>query len=183
MVDATRDHILKTTIALLDAEPNPKQLTTRAIASAAGVGIGLINYHFGSKDKLVNEALWAVIGTEAQGWLALDADGDPEARLRGLLQTTAAMAMARRDLLRHAMLGEIQQSSFTVQHMVLPLLRDTLPNEDELRLRLRTYALVAALQAAFVQLDALGDYLGHDLRDPSNLTEMIDHLIDIAIAK
>ena len=43
-----------------------KGTTSRAIAAAAGVNLGAITYHFGSKDQLVAQALLETV----RGWLA-----------------------------------------------------------------------------------------------------------------
>ena len=56
--------------------------TSRAIAAAAGVNLGAITYHFGSKDELVARALLETV----RGWLApamaiLKRDMDPAERL------------------------------------------------------------------------------------------------------
>lgn len=56
--------------------------TSRAISAAAGVNLGAITYHFGSKDELVARALVQAV----RGWLApaldvLRADMDPAQRL------------------------------------------------------------------------------------------------------
>ncbi|MGH2794646.1 MAG: TetR/AcrR family transcriptional regulator [Actinomycetota bacterium] len=56
--------------------------TSRAIAAAAGVNLGAITYHFGSKDELVAQALLETV----RGWLApamaiLKREMDPAERL------------------------------------------------------------------------------------------------------
>jgi AcrR family transcriptional regulator len=56
--------------------------TSRAIAAAAGVNLGAITYHFGSKDELVAQALLRTV----RGWLApaldiLRRETDPAERL------------------------------------------------------------------------------------------------------
>jgi AcrR family transcriptional regulator len=56
--------------------------TSRAIAAAAGVNLGAITYHFGSKDELVAQALLSAV----KGWMepaleTLRRDTDPAERL------------------------------------------------------------------------------------------------------
>jgi len=55
---STREKILDVAIDLIEKGGTAKA-TTRTIAAAAGVNIAAINYHFGSKEKLVDEALAA----------------------------------------------------------------------------------------------------------------------------
>lgn len=50
-----KDLILQTTLELIKNE-GIEQVTVRKIANRANVNAALINYHFGSKDKLLNDA-------------------------------------------------------------------------------------------------------------------------------
>ncbi len=71
--------------------------TSRAIAAAAGVNLGAITYHFGSKDELVAQALLRTV----RGWLApalemLQRDIDPAERLiRAVAELQRTFADAR----------------------------------------------------------------------------------------
>jgi AcrR family transcriptional regulator len=58
---STKDRILQSAKLLL-ASRGPNAMTVRDIAEDSGVNIASINYHFGSRDALICEALLAVIG-------------------------------------------------------------------------------------------------------------------------
>src|SRR5512145_213980 len=55
MTEDTRKSILEATLSIV-GEGGFGGLTVRAIAERAGVAIGTVNYHFGSKDNAVSEA-------------------------------------------------------------------------------------------------------------------------------
>jgi len=55
MTDETKRAILEATLALA-GEGGFESLTVRSIAERAGIGIGTVHYHFGSKDKAIAEA-------------------------------------------------------------------------------------------------------------------------------
>ena len=57
-----RNRIIKAAIELLDEHSDPARITVRQIAERAGVGTGLINYHFQTKDNLLQEAVSSVTG-------------------------------------------------------------------------------------------------------------------------
>lgn len=87
-------------------------LTSREIASTAGVNLQAITYHFGSKDSLVAAALTQVV-QQRLGPIraALDADGDPAQRLFEALDAIrAAFDVGRDDL---AMYAEAMAASAT----------------------------------------------------------------------
>lgn len=58
-----KDRIIKVTTELIEQySGNIKSITSRMIAEKAEIGLGLINYHFGSKDELITECVQHIIG-------------------------------------------------------------------------------------------------------------------------
>jgi len=79
---STKENILRSTLLLIKAD-GFDELTTRKIAASAGVNISLVNYYFGSKEKLLNEALRIILDTFNDCFAPLDDDTlDPKERLR-----------------------------------------------------------------------------------------------------
>ena len=53
-MSAIKELLIDQTIALInESDGRPDSITARAIAQRSGVALGLINYHFGSKDDLL----------------------------------------------------------------------------------------------------------------------------------
>ena len=53
-----KNRIIEVTTELIEQHNgNIKDITARMIATKAGVGLGLINYHFGSKEKLIMDPI------------------------------------------------------------------------------------------------------------------------------
>ncbi|MEH7306516.1 TetR/AcrR family transcriptional regulator [Neobacillus drentensis] len=67
----TREKILNSTLELITTE-GLENVTLRKIAAAAEVNLALINYYFGSKDKLINEALKVLLASFREAFLILD---------------------------------------------------------------------------------------------------------------
>ena len=58
-----KNRIIEVTTELIEKHNgNIKDITARMIATKADVGLGLINYHFGSKEKLITECVQRIIG-------------------------------------------------------------------------------------------------------------------------
>lgn len=58
-----KNRIIEATTELIEQyNGSIKDITARMIAAKAGVGLGLINYHFGSKEKLITECVQRIIG-------------------------------------------------------------------------------------------------------------------------
>ena len=57
-----RERIIEVTTKLIqDNKGDIRNITSRKIASESGVGLGLINYHFGSKDQLITMCVQKII--------------------------------------------------------------------------------------------------------------------------
>jgi AcrR family transcriptional regulator len=97
--DATRARLLDGALECL-RRFGLRGTTSRAIAAAAGVNLGAITYHFGSKDELVAQALLSAV----RGWIepALDilrGDGDPAERLLAAVEHLRSAFEGARDML------------------------------------------------------------------------------------
>ncbi len=58
-----KERIIEVTTKLIErCDGNAKSITARMIAEKAGIGLGLINYHFGSKENLITECVQRIIG-------------------------------------------------------------------------------------------------------------------------
>src|SRR5437867_1012653 len=84
--EATRRRLVEGALTVL-ARRGLHGPTSREIATASGVNLAGITYHFGSKDELVAQALLQAI----RGWLApaldiLRGDGHPALRMIGAVQ-------------------------------------------------------------------------------------------------
>ncbi|GKU83553.1 TetR/AcrR family transcriptional regulator [Niallia sp. NCCP-28] len=67
----TKTNILNATLELIKTEGLEK-ITLRKIAAAADVNLALINYYFGSKDKLINETLKVLLASFQEAFSILD---------------------------------------------------------------------------------------------------------------
>jgi len=90
--EATRSRLLQATLEVLRSR-GVAQTTSREIATAAGVNLQAITYHFGSKDDLVAQALVHAVRTwiEPARTALTGIAGDP---LGGLLETVTALQEA-----------------------------------------------------------------------------------------
>ncbi|OKL36603.1 TetR/AcrR family transcriptional regulator [Domibacillus mangrovi] len=68
----TKGNILNSALELIKTEEGLENITLRKIAALANVNVALINYHFGSKDKLINEALKVLLASFRETFLILD---------------------------------------------------------------------------------------------------------------
>lgn len=176
-----KDRIFEAAVELLGEEPNADAITVRRIAERAGVGIGAVNYHFQSKDNLLNQAVGALMQDEANKWLTPPADraGGPVARLRALLKQTARVGMRYPHLLEIAVRYDLEQGPFTAADVVVPLLRELWEGErSEADIRLVALQLLVSIQALYLRRDAVARFTGYRIGDADQMEQIIDRLID-----
>jgi TetR/AcrR family transcriptional regulator, regulator of cefoperazone and chloramphenicol sensitivity len=176
-----KDSIFEAAMALLDEETNPDAITVRQIAERAGVGIGAINYHFQSKDNLLNQAVGALMQVEADKWLAPAADMPDDAlgRLRALLTHTARLGLRYPHLLEIAVRYDLEQGDFAAARTIVPLLRELWAGErSEEEIRLAALQLLSSIQVLYLRREAVARFTGYRLETTEEVEQMVNHLID-----
>jgi len=83
-------------------------VTVRKIACLADVNVAAVNYHFGSKDLLINEALKSITQQLKGSFQYLEQEElNPEERLRNFLVNYAATLVKYPDILKNFMMQSI----------------------------------------------------------------------------
>lgn len=173
-----KKRILQAAMELLN-EQEPETITVRQIAERAQVGVGLINYHFQTKDNLLNEAVGGSMSEVAMQWLQANEQGDPVTRLKNLLKETSSIGVRFPAQLRVSISFELQHGNFSVAQMILPILREIFGmTKTEKELRVLAFQVITPLQLASIRNDAFRAYAGIDLFNEEQRNATIDMLID-----
>lgn len=202
MADDITIRLIEAAERLMRTGRKAETLTSREIAAEAGVSVGLINYHFGSKDALLEKAgqrlfadfepQWERVADSAKNAAAAarsSGDGTHEATIAALragkdelkailkgLADASVLAAGNNDfgLKRQLMEGDMEQVRF-----VAPVLRAMLPpSTDEREIRWAAFFIVAPLQLVFLRHAFLSDWTGTDLDDKAARDAVFDFLID-----
>jgi len=176
-----RQRILDATVALLGEADRPETITARQIAERAGVAVGLINYHFRSRDELLNEAVNTAVSGVAADWYQPFAHHDVDAatRLRQLIKQTSHTVMRYEKFMRITIGHGLLHGEVTTPALIVPLVREIFGSQkSEIEVRLLAYELVVTLQVAFLTQDAFRRYTGIDQHDEAQMDAMLDLLVD-----
>ena len=64
-----KEAIIQATIKLIEEKgEHLEEVTVREICKRAGVGLGLVNYHFGNKDKLIKQCIERMINGNSRAF-------------------------------------------------------------------------------------------------------------------
>lgn len=160
---------------------NIKVITARMIAAKADVGLGLINYHFGSKEKLITECVQRIIGGVVAGFRVEQEFQTDKERLAAWATYVFDFLFEHFAISRVSILGDLQDytgncNSVLTQQGFLLSLKDGISNKDK---AMFVFILTATMQAAFLGSETVKQLLGYDFRKKEDRAAYIGKLIDI----
>ena len=179
--------ILRSAIALVE-ECGEAHVTVRDIAARAGVGIGLINYHFGSKDELLRQCAQAAVAEELDRTRAAvkELDGlPPLERLRVMSKRNCDYMADHPELTRLSLLTDLRRGDFAgdntarSREVFLPLVAQAGKMEPEDQwAKFRTHILIHALQAGLLRRASVQTRIGLDFYEKADRDRFVDLTID-----
>lgn len=192
MREDRKNDIIQATIRLIrEKGSHPEAITVREICKEAGVGVGIINYYFESKDNLIAQCVQQIIGNVIanfgkvlEPWPKTSATG----RLKYAANATVSFLYANENISKISILTDLRSGRAgdnTEQTIAayLPLV-EAVCREKNLALDARqvTGMLCMILQGAFLRTERIQAELGIDMRNPEEREKYVDAAIDRLIA-
>lgn len=179
---STKENILQATLDLIKVS-GCENLTIRRIALAANVNTALINYHFGSKDKLLNEAMKIVLNSLKENFLILGQEGlEPRRKLTLFLKGYVTILQQYPELLRHV----LTTGTFTMDaqfefayfiktrfYSVLPVVAEITGEKDTEKLVMIFLQIVGAIVFPILMKPLIGQVTDYSFPDPEAQVESV----------
>ena len=182
-----KELLIDRTIELIkESEGKPERITARAIAQRSGVALGLINYHFGSKDNLLaeccNKIINELLSSMKPGLIKSEDDGltDRE-RLILYAKQTFEYLFANRVIVKMSILsdfrsyGEDTNSALTQKGFQMAI-KDDIPGKSK---RLIAFSLASSMQTAFLAADESKKITGYDLNTKKGRGSFIEDTVNM----
>ncbi len=166
---------------LRDSPEQIDRITVRQIAERARVGIGSINYHFGSRDNLLSLAIGGILAQTANGFLEQKSDPalQPVDQLKAMLKELCLIAVTNEKLIQFTLTQELMKGDMRTPLYLVPLLKQIFGDEkEEIQLRVIALQILHPIQVAGIAPAAFRMYSGIDLYDTEARNRLIDMLID-----
>ncbi len=176
-----KNHIIEVTTKLIEKHNGSiKDITARMIAAKAGVGLGLINYHFGSKEKLITECVQRIIGKVVTEFQMTEQYETDKERLTNCATYVFNFLFEHSAISRVSILGDLQNytencNSVLTQRGFSLSLKSDISNEDK---SMFVFILTAAMQIAFLGSETLKQLLGYDFTKIEDRAAYIGKLVD-----
>lgn len=168
-----RERILQAATSLLE-EKDPSKVTVRDICKRAGTGLGLVNYYFGSRAKLIETCVECIIRgivAEFERIRERTQSLSPWEKLQALGDLTFTYlfdheAIARISITADTKDPQRNDNTHRTELAFRPLVAACRPDLDAGAVQMKTHALIAAMQSAFMRSRVLLDAEGIDLHAP-----------------
>lgn len=159
-VSDIKRHILDTTVKILLQGVAPELITVRKIAHKGNISIGLINYHFGSKDHLILAAIESVIENVSEEGIVILMDNQiaPSLRLRQFLIKMSEIVLHYNAYSKLLLKHELLSDSFATPSYILEILKEIDPNLSENEVRMLAIQVVAPMQYIFMKENGFLNY-------------------------
>jgi len=174
----TKEKIIKVTMDII-GEEGFQSITIRKIAARAQVNIAAVNYHFGSKDAVIDEALKTVTTQLKSTYSILkDTDIDITTRLEKFLYNYTEVLFKYPDILKNMIDHAIHNSTFKEQadyaiflktegvNLLKTAIGQIHPGESNEFLYVKTMHMVSALSWPILMGENTKEIMGIDLTDP-----------------
>ncbi|WP_312431050.1 TetR/AcrR family transcriptional regulator [Lacrimispora sp.] len=177
----TQQVIVNVAKALLEETEDVEKITVRQIAERANVGIGLINYHFKSKDNLLGIAIGDTMAKIILDFSKSDSytDLSPAQKLKAMLKELYALSDKKEKLMRFVLSNDIMNGNMQTPLHLIPLLKQIFGDKkDDMELRILALQILYPIQVTGLNRDAFYMYSGINVSNQGQRSRFIDKLIN-----
>lgn len=173
----SKEAIIRATIELIEENgEHLEEITVREICKRADVGLGLVNYHFENKAKLIEQCVERIINGIIEQFQNIREKTEglaPFEKLEYLGNMTLDFLFEHHAVSRISVLTDMQMpkgndNTHRTYAAYLPLVAACRPDWDESAVKRKTFCLIAVMQQMFLRHEAISQVLGVDLSKREN---------------
>lgn len=181
-----KEQIINSTIELIREYGDTSKITIRDICDKSNVGVGLVNYHFQSKENLINVCVQRIIGNIINGFdeLQRSINLNPIEKLKLLLRINLKFLIDNPGISKVSIVSDLtngysNDNSIQTRNAYLALLKEIYGNsKEESELNIILQILVSTLQVVFLRKDVLIVTDNINLNDESQRDRYINSIVE-----
>lgn len=181
-----KDQIINSTIELIREYGDTSKITIRDICEKSNVGVGLVNYHFQSKENLINICVQKIIGNIINGFdeLQKSINLNPIEKIKLLLRINLKFlienpGISKVSIVNDLINGNSIDNSIQTRSAYLELLKGIYgSSKDENELKLILQILISTLQIIFLRKDIIRETDKIDLNVENQRDKYINEIVE-----
>lgn len=178
-----KEKIFQAAMELVTAGKTEQQITIREIASKAGVNLALVNYYYQSKENLLSQVVGTMMGEMIKESKHNNLLGnDAQTRLKNILITTADAAFKYRNICKIAISLELKSGCENSCKLVIPLLKELLPECAESDLNIKALQLMIPFHHIVLQPELYNRNLNTNFFDHKKRVQKINQMVDCVLS-
>ncbi len=186
-----KEEIIKATIALIEnSEGLVENITIRDISKKAGVAVGLINYHFGSKKKLIEICVQRIISYVMSTFSGIDVGDENQNNIKqskskqNMAAFTASVysfLVDNPEISKISMLGDMTKPSVDSNSSVsYRAIYNALFYEDNQNVRkIKAFLLLSGIQSAFLNREIIHELMGFNMNNEEDYYKFFSIVTEI----
>lgn len=172
-----KETIIQATIKLIEEKgEHLEEITVREICKKAGVGLGLVNYYFENKDKLIELCVERMINGTVENFQHIRKKTEgltPFEKLEYLGNMTLDFLFEHYVVSKISILTDMQapkdnDNTNRTYAAYIPLVAACRPDWDETTVKRRTFCLITVMQQMFLRYETASKVLGVDFTKKEN---------------
>lgn len=186
-----KERIIEVTIELLKKEKKVSDVSMRMIAKNADIAVSVINYHFQTKQNLINIAINRYISQVIHGSMIVDEfhNLSIEERIRVSIKNAAEFIVNNPGISRVSVLNDLEnpdpkdnssQLFRTIYHQLETYYKEEL---SEIQLKILVQQQIATVQSIFLRSTFFKEQSGLDFYCKNDREKILDILIDQILRK
>lgn len=182
----SRKKIINVVMKMIEEVDDLEKITVRQVADKADVGIGLINYHFESKNKLLSIAIADYMAKMATGIVAQEYSNNlsPIDRIKIMLKSLYSFGEKHEKLIKFTITQNLINGEMQTPLFLVPILKEIFgEGRDEFHSRIIALQILLPIQVASINPKEFQLYSGINLNDEKQRNEFIDKLVNNVIVR
>lgn len=182
--DNSKNKIVLATVSLI--KEDEINITARAIAQRAGVGLGLINYYFKSKEQLIDYSVQIIIDSviDKVPSLTQRLKESPEMTIKEVAKATLDYLYKHPNISKISIMRDLKNSKANdnTQRTIFAfdeILQRIIP--DDSKRKLAGDIMCSSFQGAFLRKEVQKELDGFDFQDKKQRDAFAENVIDIVI--
>ena len=188
--ELTRQKLLDAVDSLITDSEDPIKVTSRQIAAVSGVQPAMINYCFGSRERLIYEVFlrkYEAALSDAKVQKIVESDKSPKDKLKALHFVIASFLVKNYSFTKAITSFVLFERDLSKEQFSYGLVKAHYAGKTgkdkktDTECRMIAYELSTMLQLVLYRYEDIRDHLGLDLEDPKKLRKYIDMRIDLLL--